>query len=140
MQVQDIVVGNKNFTDVTKPSEIVQLLLNEDQLANLDGAAASSSASSKGKKADKGDSGDSAVRDLWNEEGDEFFGHSAPAQTRVSSEQGEEEESRVPTPVKTGRGRGRKREPGTSTRGSKPRGRGGRGGRRKAQAPPADAE
>ena len=43
-QVQDIVVGNKTFTDVAKPSEIVQLLLNEDQLANLDTNAGDASA------------------------------------------------------------------------------------------------
>ena len=71
--MQDIVVGNKNFTDVTKPSEIVQLLLNEDQLANLETTAASS-AKKNGKKTPGQADTDAAVRDLWNDEGDEFFG------------------------------------------------------------------
>jgi hypothetical protein len=61
-QVQDIVVGNKNFTDVTKPSEIVQLLLNDDQLANLDSSNTSGSSSKKtGKQVvgvSEGSSGD----------------------------------------------------------------------------------
>lgn len=131
--MQDIVVGNKNFTDVTKPSEIVQLLLNEDQLANLDSAAAASTATSSkkaGKRAAQADTGESAVRDLWNDEGDEFFGHSAAAGSGEPSERAEEDESQVPTPT-AGRGRKRKGEPGTSTRGRKA---GGRGGRKKAVA------
>ncbi len=36
VQVQDIVVGNKQFTEVAKPKEIVSLLLNDDELANLE--------------------------------------------------------------------------------------------------------
>ena len=35
-QVQDIVVGNKQFTDVAKPNEIVSLLLNDDELALIE--------------------------------------------------------------------------------------------------------
>ena len=117
----------------------MQLLLNEDQLANLDNTTASASAPSKksGKKAAQGETGDSAVRDLWNEEGDEFFGQSAagPTGSGGSGEPADEDESQVPTPTS---GRGRKRRgDGTSTRGRKP---GGRGGRRKAQAPAADAD
>ncbi|TCD67024.1 putative DNA helicase ino80 [Steccherinum ochraceum] len=137
--VQDIVVGNKNFTDVTKPSEIVQLLLNEDQLANLGDATAAAASNPTTKKAGKramGENGDSAVRDLWNEEGDEFFGHSAPAQNGGPNEAPEEEESQAPTPT-AGRGRRKKGEAGTSTRGRRG---GGRGGRRKAQAAAVDAD
>ncbi|THH31999.1 hypothetical protein EUX98_g2177 [Antrodiella citrinella] len=132
--VQDIVVGNKNFTDVTKPSEIVQLLLNEDQLANLDNAASSSSKKA-GKKVAQAEPSESAVRDLWNEEGDEFFGHSSAQAAAGAAEAGDEDESQVPTPT-PGRGRKRKGESGTSTRGRKA---GGRGGRKKA-VPVADAE
>ncbi|PPQ72024.1 hypothetical protein CVT24_008076 [Panaeolus cyanescens] len=73
--VQDIVVGNKNFTDVTKPSEIVQLLLNDEQLASLE----SSSRLSGGKGASSGKQAGDSVPDLWNEEGDDFFGHTAVA-------------------------------------------------------------
>ncbi|KAH8100604.1 SNF2 family N-terminal domain-containing protein [Cristinia sonorae] len=137
--VQDIVVGNKNFTDVTKPSEIVQLLLNEDQLANLDNTASASTSKKAGKRAAQGDSAESGVRDLWNDEGDEFFGHSVAAQNGsvALGEGGDEEESQVPTPT-AGRGRKRKGEPGTSTRGRKAGG--GRGGRKKAQAAAVDGE
>jgi len=73
--VQDIVVGNKNFTDVTKPSEIVQLLLNDDQLASLDNSAATGLSSKRaGKRPAEAEDGE-PVRDLWNEEGDDFFVH-----------------------------------------------------------------
>lgn len=71
-----MVVGNKNFTEVTKPSEIVQLLLNDDQLANLD-ASRDLSAKQAGKRPARPDDGNGKqIRDLWNEEGDDFFGHS----------------------------------------------------------------
>ncbi len=67
--MQDIVVGNKNLTDVTKPSEIVQLLLNDEQLASLE----SSNRLSDGQDGDK--QKQAAVRDMWNDDGDDFFGH-----------------------------------------------------------------
>jgi DNA helicase INO80 len=55
---------------MAKPSEIVQLLLNDEQLANLDTQnLPTNRISSKAT--------DSPGRDLWNEEGDDFFGHSA---------------------------------------------------------------
>lgn len=76
--VQDIVVGNKNFTDVTKPSEIVQLLLNDEQLASLQSSnqlAASEQAKSTGERLSQQE----PMQDLWNEEGDDFFGHTASA-------------------------------------------------------------
>lgn len=57
---------------MAKPSEIVQLLLNDEQLANLDTKNLPSN-QMNAKAAD------GTVRDLWNEEGDDFFGHSGPA-------------------------------------------------------------
>ena len=74
-------MGNKNFTDVTKPSEIVQLLLNDEQLASLQSSSRLSSneqAKSTGEKPLQ----EEPMQDLWNEEGDDFFGHttSAPAE------------------------------------------------------------
>jgi DNA helicase INO80 len=76
--VQDIVVGNKNFTDVTKPSEIVQLLLNDDQLASLD--TSSTLSGKRGRRpGTTATSEGEPIRDLWNDEGDDFFGHSAAA-------------------------------------------------------------
>jgi chromatin-remodeling ATPase INO80 len=119
-QVQDIVVGNKTFTDVAKPSEIVQLLLNEDHLTNLD-ASNGLSDKTQGRRPPQGDPTGSSVRDLWAEEGDEFFGSSN------TGEQGKEEDG-ISTPPVTSRGRGRRKGPGTeSTRGrgrSRVRGRG----------------
>ncbi|ESK98319.1 snf2 family helicase atpase [Moniliophthora roreri MCA 2997] len=114
--VQDIVVGNKTFTDVAKPSEIVQLLLNDEQLAGLDQSSSSQKASdTKGK----GSGSNDAMRDLWMEEGDEFFGQPgagpSPNVETVHDENG------------TGSTRGKKRKPAT---------RGGRrgGGKKRTQA------
>ena len=113
-QVQDIVVGNKNITDVTKPSEIVQLLLNEDQLANLDNNT--NTAKKNGKRpAGSNDASDGPVRDLWNEEGDEFFGHPGPLQPGGASIQELDDEG-TPVPMP---GRKRRGEPG-ARRGRKP--------------------
>lgn len=108
-----MVVGNKNFTEVTKPSEIVQLLLNDDQLANLD-----SSGGLSAKQAGKLRAGDGAgdqARDLWNDEGDDFFGHSAAPAGASITEIGEEDKDPgtiVPVPKKrkgpTGAPRGRR--------------------------------
>ena len=78
MQVQDIVVGNKNFTDVTKPSEIVQLLLNDEQLASLQ-SSSRLSANEQAKSPGEKPSQQEPMQDLWNEDGDDFFGHTAPA-------------------------------------------------------------
>ena len=125
MQVQDIVVGNKNFTDVTKPSEIVQLLLNEDQLAGLNAAASVETSSKKsGKKAAAATQNESGIRELWNEEGDDFFGNSGGPTIQELDDEG--------TPVPTVSGRGRKKGDGTvSRRGRKP---GPKPGRKKATA------
>jgi len=103
--VQDIVVGNKTFTDVAKPNEIVSLLLNDDELANFKNNADVSTAGTN--RAMAGVAADGAVRDLWNEEGDEFFGQAGPSQAGGASitEVAEEE---APPPTK---GRGRKRAP-----------------------------
>lgn len=126
IQVQDIVVGNKTFTDVTKPSEIVQLLLNEDQLANLDTSSAAASKKNGKKPAGQGEQDGAAVRELWNEEGDDFFGHVAPPQTTVNTPAEPAEEEGTPVPV-SGRGR-RKRGDGVRRKpGPKP------GTRKKAQ-------
>ncbi|KAJ7727846.1 SNF2 family N-terminal domain-containing protein [Mycena maculata] len=114
--VQDIVVGTKNFTEVAKPSEIMQLLLNDEQLATLDTTASSSErpAQDPGKA-----SGAAAATDLWNEEGDDFFGHSGPtAGSAVGAEALDEENSGGPVPTAS---RGKKRKPGTGApRGRKP--------------------
>lgn len=113
LQVQDIVVGNKNFTDVTKPSEIVSLLLNDDQLANF----SSSTTGLSNQNADQRPAGDNPdgepIRDLWNEEGDDFFGHSAATGPAIASD-GMEDDNGTPGPS-----RGKKRNTGGS-RGRRP--------------------
>ncbi|KAG1843860.1 SNF2 family N-terminal domain-containing protein [Suillus tomentosus] len=122
--VQDIVVGNKNFTDATKPSEIVQLLLNDDQLANLDSSNTSGPSSKKaGKRAvgvSEGPSGDT-MRDLWNEEGDDFFGHSSNNSGAAPPPEGREEEEGTAAPAK-----GKKRKGGAAARPRKTTGKGSR--------------
>lgn len=89
--VQDIVVGNKNFTDVAKPSEIVQLLLNDEQFAGIDNDNVSGLSSKKAGKrpACTNDTNSEAVRDLWNEEGDDFFGHSVSGTAMEKGNDGE---------------------------------------------------
>lgn len=115
--VQDIVVGNKNLTDVAKPSEIVQLLLNDEQFAGLDtSATADLSAEIPANGSTE------PIRDLWDEDGDDdFFGHSNPSAVANSQVEALQEENGDPMPSS---GRGKKRKPGN---------RGGRrGGKRKA--------
>jgi len=94
-QVQDIVVGTKTFQDMAKPSEIVQLLLNDEQLANLDTKNLPSNHMSA--KAVEG-----TVRDLWNEEGDDFFGHSG---LPVSAEQNDEDSGTAVAQITKGKKR-----------------------------------
>ncbi|CAE6436278.1 unnamed protein product [Rhizoctonia solani] len=88
--VQDIVVGNKQFTEATTSKEIVSLLLDDDQLANL---------ATKGMpNTQTQPSGSSALmnsnRDLWADEGDEFFGSSTLNAPKENIEE--------PTPSATG--------------------------------------
>ncbi|KAJ7706045.1 SNF2 family N-terminal domain-containing protein [Mycena rosella] len=111
--VQDIVVGTKNFTEVAKPSEIMQLLLNDEQLATLDTTAAQGPAIKP--------SGDAPARDLWNEEDDNdisFFGHSGPTAALAQVADPVEDENGGPAPTAT---RGKKRKNATGApRGRKP--------------------
>lgn len=107
--VQDMVVGNKNFTDLTKPSEIVQLLLNEDQLANLNSGNVDPSQSLSGQPITNGSM--PVSRELWNEEGDDFFTGAignAPGNTGGSSQDIIEDEAGAGTATKKKRARPRK--------------------------------
>lgn len=105
VQVQDIVVGNKNLTDVTKPNEIVQLLLNDEQLASLE-----SSNNLPGNVQNGDKQKQNVVRDMWNDDNDDFFGHSvAPPLDRP-------DDNSAPGPSQATRGKGRK----SATRGRKP--------------------
>lgn len=100
-------MGNKNLTDVTKPSEIVQLLLNDEQLASLEPSNHLAGESQNGDKQKQ-----AAVRDMWNDDGDDFFGHTAVASVD------RQDENPASAPSQSKRGKGRKA--GTSTRGRKP--------------------
>ncbi|KAG6846025.1 hypothetical protein H0H87_011073 [Tephrocybe sp. NHM501043] len=114
--VQDIVVGNKNFTDVTKPSEIVQLLLNDEQLATLSSSASQAPGSQSDVAPAEGEK-KPPVQDLWNDEEDNFFGHSASlAPAPDGDDQG------IPIATST---RGKKRKAGATgaPRGRRPGGR-----------------
>ncbi|KAG6911866.1 hypothetical protein DXG01_000113 [Tephrocybe rancida] len=123
--VQDIVVGNKTFTDVTKPSEIVQLLLNDEQLATLSSSASQVPSGQPDATLQEGEM--KPAQDLWNDEEDNFFGHSAPLPpVPEGDDQG--------TPASTSRGKKRKGTTG-APRGRRP------GGRKKIAggATPAEA-
>ncbi|TFL06593.1 SNF2 family N-terminal domain-containing protein [Pterulicium gracile] len=122
--VQDIVVGSKNFSDSAKPSDIVSLLLNDEQLANLDASQTGSISNDKAVAQTNGPkvNGD-AARELWNEEEDYFFGNSGSATGQGTPGVGREEDASTPVTTTSKRGKKRK-EGGTSTRGSG-RGRGG---------------
>lgn len=115
--VQDIVVGNKTFTDATKPSEIVQLLLNEDQLASLDASNGVPGAVSTGSVTETSKATVASTRDLWTEEGDEFFGHSGPTQSGPQ-DIGKEAEEGTGTPKPA---RGGKRHKASTATGSRSR-------------------
>ncbi|CAE6431363.1 unnamed protein product [Rhizoctonia solani] len=92
--VQDIVVGNKQFTEATTSKEIVSLLLDDDQLANL---------ATKGMpNTQPQPSGSSTLmntnRDLWADEGDEFFGSSTLATAKDNAEEATPSGTGVNTP------------------------------------------
>ncbi len=92
---------------MAKPSEIVQLLLNDEQLANLDTKNLPSNHHSAKPP-------DGTVRDLWNEEGDDFFGHAGP----TPAVEPIDEESGTMTVQNT---KGKRRKAGTGNgRGRKP--------------------
>jgi len=133
--VQDIVVGNKNFTDVTKPSEIVQLLLNEDQLANLDPASAVPSQSLNSQPVTHGNGNNEPMRELWNEEGDDFFGHAGNNGSTATSDVMEEEPGTVAAGKKRAKPANRGRAKAAGGTGAK----GGRVGKSKQKAVAAPA-
>lgn len=117
---------------MAKPSEIVQLLLNDEQLANIDNPNESGLPSKKsGKRPGTGpaSANNDAVRDLWNDEGDDFFGHLAN-QGNLAADRGEEEGTVAVAPS-----RGKKRKGGGSSGVSRSRKTGGRtAGKRKMDA------
>lgn len=104
-------MGNKNFTDVTKPSEIVQLLLNDEQLAALNTSTPTTSHGAiEGTTNQAG-----PMQDLWNDEEDNFFGHSGTLATAAASDAVDPD-----TPIPSTRVKKRKSGATGTTRGRKP--------------------
>lgn len=93
-------VGNKQLMDIAKPSEIVSLLLNDDELANLDPSTSFTGADTKDKAAPR------ETRDLWVDDGDDFFG--ATAVNPESNIVAREDEIPAPAPTRPASKRGRK--------------------------------
>ena len=116
-QVQDIVVGNKQFTDVTKPKEIVSLLLNDDELANLDKADADGSVRRVDTRA--GEAASQAARALMADEEDDFFSNSGP-NTAGAIAEFEDEEGGTPGPTTSTRGKKRNGANASTRGGRKP--------------------
>jgi hypothetical protein len=91
----------------------VSLLLNDDQLANLDPSAAKSAKSLGKQPARSTEAGASAVSDIWNDEGDEFFSNQkGPQETGVTLDSAVEDTGAVST---KGR-KGKKRDPNAPRR------------------------
>ncbi len=115
---------------MAKPKEIVSLLLNDDELANLENQGSDNAIASRNQnKRAAGSTNETsqAVREMWNEEGDDFFGQSGPGNSMPVTDAGDEEERDFAAPaVKStrgkkrgggpgrGRGRGKRRHAGDS--------------------------
>lgn len=122
--VQDIVVGNKQLMDIAKPSEIVSLLLNDDEIANL-GTTATFTSTDSGNQTSE--TLPPQTRDLWVDDGDDFFGASSTANDNAAINLQEDKQNQVvaKAPAKRGRkpGRGRgthRKKPGPATGDSLP--------------------
>ena len=135
---------NKQITAVTKPNEIGSLLLNDDELANLEKQGVDESGVRKSSNKPT-DGTSQAVRELFADEGDDFFGHSGPGSGNGNSGGGslmEFDEDGTPVPTSTS-GRGKKRGRGGAGASGSRGGRGGasrRGGKKKASGTNAGGE
>lgn len=117
IQVQDIVVGNKQFGDGAMPSDLASILLNDDvDLTKLgEEAAANPHATAASVAASKQKEHRPLVPriplDAWNDDGDDFFGHTAaPNASGVTFQDGTAPGTPQPlaptdAPVKKKRGR-----------------------------------
>lgn len=110
---------------MTKPSEIVQLLLNDEQLASLDQSGGLTS--SKGKQPEKKEG--ESMGDLWNDDGDDFFG--SGVQVAPNGDKGDDDAG---TPAASGPQKKQRKSKATGApRGRKP-------GKKKVDAAPTPAE
>ncbi|KAG8905621.1 putative DNA helicase ino80 [Tulasnella sp. 403] len=105
--VSDIVVGNKDFREVAKPTEIVSLLLDDEELKNLDRQTLDAGARRNGY----GKSATISGSNGWELEGDEFFG----GRPRHNDDDEAEVEQQSSAPTRS-RGRGRGNGRGTGSR------------------------
>lgn len=105
------------------------MLLNDEQLATIDntnGPGLSSKKSGKRPGAGSASTNNDAVRDLWNDEGDDFFGHSA--QGNAAADKGEDDGAAAAP------SRGKKRKGASSSGVPRARKNGGKAtGKRKAE-------
>lgn len=106
-------------------------MLNDEQLANIDNTNGTGLTSTKktGKRPSAGSAStdNGAVQDLWNDEGDDFFGHPA-TQGNTTVDKGEEEGTAAAP------SRGKKRKGTNSSGVPRPRKAGGKAtGKKKAE-------
>lgn len=110
-QVQDIVVGNKQFGDGAMPSDLASILLNDDvDITKLgeESAANPNAGTTVSKQKEHRPLVPRIPLDAWNDEGDDFFGHTAmPAVTFQDGTTPGTPQPLAPTdaPVKKKRGR-----------------------------------
>ncbi|KAG9011639.1 putative DNA helicase ino80 [Tulasnella sp. JGI-2019a] len=90
-EVSDVVVGNKDFREIARPTEIVSLLLDDEELKKLDQQALDAGAAKNGYS-----SRSSAAVTGWELEGDDFFGQ--PRQN-VDEEELEAEAEATSAPI-----------------------------------------
>ncbi|KAG8936475.1 putative DNA helicase ino80 [Tulasnella sp. 418] len=93
--VSDIVVGNKDFREMAKPTEIVSLLLDDEELRNIDRQALDGDGKRATNLANVGP---------WDADGDDFFSGTARAPNEDEEEAAGTDQ---PSPVKQRRGKGR---------------------------------
>jgi chromatin-remodeling ATPase INO80 len=119
MQVQDIVVGSKQFSEGAKTSDIASLLLNDDELAMVNSSR--NPGVSTPTNGDEQGQANSTIRNMWHKEGDDFFGHETSMEAALDAEVNDEIPPTVPMPTtaialkRKGKGRAHKRKPGPAT-------------------------
>jgi len=84
--VQDIVVGNRQFADGAKTNDIASLLLNDDELATLN-VGRDAASIPNGEQEIKAEQD---VANMWRDEGDDFFGNQPSAQAALDAEVNED--------------------------------------------------
>jgi len=116
--VQDIMVGSKQFSEGAKTSDIASLL-NDDELAMVNSSR--NPGISTPTNGDEQGQTDSTIRDMWHEERDDFFGQETSMEAALDAEVNDEIPPTVPiqttaiAPKRKRMGRAHKLEPGPAT-------------------------